>query len=132
MAEAERGSPDNPGMYEIPERKVTLVSKGSGQGMQTLERCSARRWSVALRLVMPAVTVLQGTLCVQGRHNEAKTLPVSVLPVHVMECLPMRASGQSLTHLRMTKPFIRKTQSSSIMPAALAITMFRVAEEMER
>ena len=73
-----------------------------------------------------------GTLSVEGRDNEAEMQQVPVLPQHVMECSQMRASGWSLTHLRMTKPFIRKTQSSSIMPAALAITMLRVAEEMER
>lgn len=81
---------------------------------------------------MPAVTVLEVTLGVQGGHNEADMQPVSVLPVNLKECLSTRATGWVGTYLRMTKPFIRKTQSSSIMPAALAITMLRVAEEMER
>ena len=36
VAEADRGSPDDPGVYEIPEDKITTVSEGSRQGMQTL------------------------------------------------------------------------------------------------
>ena len=50
MPESDRGSPDNPGVYEIPEDKITTFSKGSGQGMQTLERmlCKTPEWCIEL------------------------------------------------------------------------------------